>query len=95
MAPDLAGDHRDGVGRKANVIIQIEISDCLDQPDRSDLKQIVRLRPLVHVSFHYAPYQSDVVFIYFLLCCVAFCVTAALNRSDQFLYGSVVVLSHR
>ena len=41
IPPDFPHDHRDGVGRKPDIQIDIEIVDGFHQADASDLKQII------------------------------------------------------
>ena len=42
MPADLSGDHRDRIGRKPDVLFEIEPGYGFQKPDASDLKQVVR-----------------------------------------------------
>jgi hypothetical protein len=61
MPLDLAVDGRDRERCEINTAVELESVDCVDEPDRADLDEILELLPAAHVAAGQLPYEWEVL----------------------------------
>ena len=80
---DLAYDHRNAIGGKADRLGDVKIINGLDQADAADLEQIVSIFPPAHEFLNDRQHQAQVAFDQFLAgLLIAF--LGAFQQSDGF-----------
>ena len=60
VAPDLADDHRHGVGGEAHVLCYVKVVKRLDQPDTANLEQVIHVLRAVVEALEHAEHQPQV-----------------------------------
>ena len=60
IPPQLPGNHRHTVGRKADVFRGVKVGDGLQKPDAADLKQIVRIFAPAQKPLHHRQDQLEI-----------------------------------
>src|SRR5690625_3688654 len=72
ITPNLADDHRHGIGGKTYILAEVEIVDCLHQADAANLKKIIYVFTSIVKPLNHAQNETQVTLDQFVTSCFVF-----------------------